>query len=314
MYAIIKVQKGDRNPIPTEYKNFNQKKEVSFMKKLTKKEMFNAIANVISVMDNAEVLAVVDEQNITPDMALEFINKEIAQLEKKSSSRSSAKNAENEKLKEEILATMEEIGKPARLSEIIAKNPELGSQNKVNAMLTQMKQDGVIIRTIDKKAAYFSIAQSIKNGGASAPPPFQKEASQMKYSLNNGKVVTIPDDEIQNSMDKLKLSLHEAIQMWLEDNEFELNEEQEELDQKAKQVKIKLGATSANKERKKTKERTVKISDEKKRLFDVILNELIVEYGENVEVKTENKLIQVKIGEKTFKVDLIEQRAKKKAE
>lgn len=137
----------------------------------------------------------------------------------------------------------------------------------------------------------------------------------MKYSLNNGKVITIPDDEIQNSMDKLKLSLHEAIQMWLEDNEFELNEEQEELDQKAKQVKIKLGATSANKERKKTKERTVKISDEKKRLFDVILNELIAEYdGQNVEVKTENKLIQVKIGEKTFKVDLIEQRAKKKAE
>lgn len=137
----------------------------------------------------------------------------------------------------------------------------------------------------------------------------------MKYSLNNGKVITIPDDEIQNSMDKLKLSLHEAIQMWLEDNEFELNEEQEELDQKAKQVKIKLGATSANKERKKTKERTVKISDEKKRLFDVILNDLIAEYDcENVEVKTENKLIQVKIGEKTFKVDLIEQRTKKKAE
>lgn len=137
----------------------------------------------------------------------------------------------------------------------------------------------------------------------------------MKYSLNNGKIITIPDDEIQNSMDKLKLSLHEAIQMWLEDNEFELNEEQEELDQKAKQVKIKLGATSANKERKKTKERTVKISDEKKRLFDVILNELIAEYdSQNVEIKTENKLIQVKIGEKTFKVDLIEQRAKKKAE
>ena len=87
------------------------------MKKLTKKEMFNAIANVISVMDNAEVLAVVDEQNITPDMVLEFINKEIAQLEKKSSSRSSAKNAENEKLKEEILATMDEIGKPASLQD-----------------------------------------------------------------------------------------------------------------------------------------------------------------------------------------------------
>ena len=157
MYAIIKVQKGDRNPIPTEYKNFNQKKEVSFMKKITKKEMFNVISNYLS--DNAiEIIGEVEEQEITLAMALEFIDKELAQLEKKSSSRNSAKNAENEKLKEEILATMEEIGKPARLSEIITKNPELGSQNKVNAMLTQMKQDGVIIRTLDKKAAYFSIA------------------------------------------------------------------------------------------------------------------------------------------------------------
>ena len=127
------------------------------MKKITKKEMFNVISNYLS--DNAiEIIGKVEEQEITLAMALEFIDKELAQLEKKSSSRNSAKNAENEKLKEEILATMEEIGKPARLSEIIAKNPELGSQNKVNAMLTQMKQDGVIIRTLDKKAAYFSIA------------------------------------------------------------------------------------------------------------------------------------------------------------
>lgn len=127
------------------------------MKKITKKEMFNVISNYLS--DNAiEIIGEVEEQEITLAMALEFIDKELAQLEKKSSSRNSAKNAENEKLKEEILATMEEIGKPARLSEIIAKNPELGSQNKVNAMLTQMKQDGVIIRTLDKKAAYFSIA------------------------------------------------------------------------------------------------------------------------------------------------------------
>ena len=127
------------------------------MKKITKKEMFNVISSYLS--DNAiEIIGEVEEQEITLAMALEFIDKELAQLEKKSSSRNSAKNAENEKLKEEILATMEEIGKPARLSEIITKNPELGSQNKVNAMLTQMKQDGVIIRTLDKKAAYFSIA------------------------------------------------------------------------------------------------------------------------------------------------------------
>ena len=36
----------------------------------------------------------------------------------------------------------------------------------------------------------------------------------------NGKSVHIPDAEIANSMAKLDLSKDEAIQMWLEDNDY----------------------------------------------------------------------------------------------
>lgn len=60
------------------------------------------------------------------------------------------------------------------------------------------------------------------------------------------------------------------------------------------------------------KPKTVKISDEKKELFSEILSDLEDVYKQNVKVLKENKLIQVKIGEKIFKIDIIEQRPPKK--
>ena len=133
----------------------------------------------------------------------------------------------------------------------------------------------------------------------------------MLYTIDNGKVVTIPDDEIENSMEKLELSRIEAIHLWLEDNDYEENEEQVLLDEKAKKVKIQHGA-SADKE-KVRKERTVKVSDEKQELFHKIYSELLTYGNSNVTILKENKLIEVKIGEKVFKIDVIETRNKRKA-
>ena len=127
-------------------------------KKITKKEMFNALAILVNSVEKADPNTVFNEE-ISLSMMRDFVEHEIELLENKSNSRkNSAKNSENERVKENILRVMAEIGKPVRLSELITKEPALGSQNKVNAMLTQLKNDGVIIRTIDKKAAYFSIA------------------------------------------------------------------------------------------------------------------------------------------------------------
>lgn len=47
----------------------------------------------------------------------------------------------------------------------------------------------------------------------------------MRYTLENGKTINIPDKEIENHMKILELSKEEAIQLWLEDNEYEINEE-----------------------------------------------------------------------------------------
>ena len=130
----------------------------------------------------------------------------------------------------------------------------------------------------------------------------------MVYNFN-GKNLTIPDSEIESAMKNLDLSKDEAIQMWLEDNEYLENEEQAELQAKASKVKIDHGASGKVGEKKKTP-RTVKVSDEKVALFEILVGNLMENY-ENVDVLKENKLIQVEIGGKVFKIDLIEQRPKK---
>lgn len=131
----------------------------------------------------------------------------------------------------------------------------------------------------------------------------------MKYT-KNGKSIIIPNEELENLMSKLDLTKEEAVQTWLEDNDFEENAEQQALNQKASKVKISVEArASAPKKEKQT--RTTKVSDEKKVLFDEIRSNLEDVYKENVTVLKENKLLEVKIGEKKFKIDIIETRVKK---
>lgn len=134
----------------------------------------------------------------------------------------------------------------------------------------------------------------------------------MKYTLASGKEIKIPDIDIEKSMKNLELTKEEAIQMWLEDNDYEVNDEQIALDNKAKMVKIDHGAKNIDK-KSTSKPRTVKISDEKKELFDSILQNLtrcVPVEQENITVLKENKLIEVRIGDKTFKIDIIETRKK----
>ena len=135
----------------------------------------------------------------------------------------------------------------------------------------------------------------------------------MKYSLENGKIINIPEKEIENSMKLLELSKEEAIQLWLEDNDYETNEELEELDAKAKKIKIDHGA-SANDHKFVKREKVVRkieASQEKQTLFNDIKGFLSENYG-NIEILKENKLFSLEINGVVFKIDLIQQRPSKK--
>lgn len=128
----------------------------------------------------------------------------------------------------------------------------------------------------------------------------------MKYEFN-GKLIDIPEDEIENLKVNLQLTNQQAIDTWLSDNDYEEDEEQENLEKIAKKVKIdhQIDKKKPEKERK-----TVirKVSDEKKELFSEILSDLEDVYRNSVEVLNENKLIQVKIGDKSFKINITETR------
>ena len=137
----------------------------------------------------------------------------------------------------------------------------------------------------------------------------------MKYELPNGKTVNIPDNEIEKNIKILDISKEEAIEMWLEDEGYLDNEEQKALDEKAKKVKINHGASAMDKVDKVSKPRTVKISDEKQTLYNELwfaLENLSQLNGYEIEKTKENKLFTIRIGNKTFKLDLIEQRTPKK--
>jgi restriction endonuclease S subunit len=131
----------------------------------------------------------------------------------------------------------------------------------------------------------------------------------LRYNFD-GKIIIIPDKELDKLMASLELTRQDAIDLWLSDNGYEDNEEQEELDEKASKVKI-LKDISQKKSKKERKPVVKAVSDEKKALFNEISGFLKRVYGINTEIVTENKLITVRIGDKTFKIDVIEQRKPK---
>ena len=132
----------------------------------------------------------------------------------------------------------------------------------------------------------------------------------MRYRMDNGKTVVIPDKEVEKLQNSLKLSKQDAIDLWLADNNLELDEEQQELDEKASKIHIMkdIDTKKSTKERKKVEK---KVSDTKKELFSEILSDLEDVYKGNVTVLNQNKLISVRIGDKLFKVDVIECRPAK---
>ena len=133
----------------------------------------------------------------------------------------------------------------------------------------------------------------------------------MEYNFN-GKNVKIPDQEIEKSMKCLDISKDEAIQLWLEDNDYCENAEAIALTEKAKKNHaVQHGAVNPNKSKSTTKrERKPDLEKE-----EVIHNlaDFLQSYGYPVKSTNKSKLIEFEIGENHYKLDLIKQRPPKKA-
>lgn len=135
----------------------------------------------------------------------------------------------------------------------------------------------------------------------------------MNYTLPTGKTVRIPDSEINKFISNHGISKDEAIQMWLEDEGYLENEEQEALCQKAKENRITatIHDASAKDPRKKTQRERVKKEDPTKEMIIAEIAKMLPNFAENVKIENAGKLITFTIGTDNFKLDLIRQRAKK---
>ena len=126
--------------------------------------------------------------------------------------------------------------------------------------------------------------------------------------LVNG--VTISDEWIDKQCELLNISIQEAVDMYLADNGVVENSEQNELDTKAKKVKINHGATES-KERKKV-ERKREPNETKRAIISSLINAVNeIEGVENAKITNVEKYIDFAIGDRTFTINLVEHRKPK---
>lgn len=133
----------------------------------------------------------------------------------------------------------------------------------------------------------------------------------MVVKTTKGKKVDIPDNELDKLVDQLDISLAEAIDLWLTDNDLEVNEEQEQLDKKAKDSRITATIHEAKADAPKKKRKVVRKEDSTKEGIIKALAEKLEELATDVKIENVGKLITFKLGEDTFKLDLIRQRKPK---
>lgn len=138
---------------------------------------------------------------------------------------------------------------------------------------------------------------------------YKINGSVTEVTLENGKIVKISTDWINNSMKVLNTDRDDVILMWLEDNDYLVNEEQDELDKQAK-GKVKLVAT--DKAKKKTqKEKVQKENPTKELIIQTIVKSLQELEISNLNIENKAKIITFSMNNEDFKIDLIQKRKKK---
>ena len=126
----------------------------------------------------------------------------------------------------------------------------------------------------------------------------------------NGKNINIPEAEIESNM-KLVDTREEAIQIWLEDNGYAINEEQEALCRKAKDNRITATIHDAKDIDTPKKRETTRKENPTKEMIISEVAALLNGLAENVTIENAAKIITFTLDGNSYKLDLIQRRAKK---
>ena len=143
----------------------------------------------------------------------------------------------------------------------------------------------------------------------------------MENYVVNGKVVVITLDDgrevkastqyLENMVKNLDIDMEEAVLTWLEDEEYLINDEQEELHKATKGTRIG-NVVGAKAEKPKTQKERTKKENPTKEMIIAEIAKVLPNFAENVVIENAGKLITFTIGEDTFKIDLVQKRKPKK--
>lgn len=121
--------------------------------KMTKVEMFSAIRSYIEggkvSVSTPEMIAFIDRQ-------VELINNKSA----KASSKPTKTQTENANIKVLIMGALRKIGAYVTISDMQGQTPELAeyTNQKLSALMRQLVESGEVVKTVDKKKSYFTVA------------------------------------------------------------------------------------------------------------------------------------------------------------
>ena len=133
----------------------------------------------------------------------------------------------------------------------------------------------------------------------------------VEITLDNDKKVKVDKKWVETSIEKLDTDIEDVLLMWLEDNDYLVNEEQEELDKQAK-GKVKIVASAEDKTKKKTqKERVQKENPTKELIIQTIAKSLETIDISNLIIENKAKIITFTMNNEEFKIDLTQKRKKK---
>ena len=130
----------------------------------------------------------------------------------------------------------------------------------------------------------------------------------VEITLESGKIVKVAKKWVDTAMKNLDTDIEDVLLMWLEDNDYLVNEEQEELDTKAKTNQPKRVEKSTTERKKVVREK--KVNSTKAMVIEKVA-EMLNSIADNVVVENVDKIITFSIDNQDFKIDLTQKRVKK---
>ena len=118
--------------------------------KITKRDNFISIIEVLKGAERTDLVEVMEHE-------IELLDK------KKASGKMTKTQVANEDIKALIVEELTRLAKPVSITELISESAEIAekcgnSNQKVSALMTQLKNAGAVVRTTEGKKALFSVA------------------------------------------------------------------------------------------------------------------------------------------------------------